>query len=954
MNKSIKFWISGIIFSIILLVILPITIYLWALPKFVSSSLFLDIVQKTVKELCTAELLLEKPVLKTSLNLSIAFSADNILLTKNGQTLFNVKKLDSGVSFNKIFKKQIILNKLGADDIYVDINGLQKMTFKQGDGSKKPMDIKVRWFNASLYLKKCTILYRNEDDVLIKLLAKELEITKTKNPKYIHFSILTDIEYDDQRFRLLFKDFDSIYFKNKKINIDNFKFIVGNSMVNVNGYLDRDNNFDIDISSKNFKIKNIQSILDSNLIIANGKDILSCFKDLDGDFDFNFNVKNSSMNGNVKANRISSKLVPLANIPFVLTNGLIEIGSKDIQIKDMKGYYGKNSSNQIEMYGDVKDYAKTAKTTLFVTGDAKDELAQYVSKIAGCKLNLKGISKLGLKVEADVNGRVDVSGGFKVPKGADFLIENASISPVKFDRAIGLKLNLVKNILDIEHINYYISDVISEKGRPVEKPLVSVSSNVDIVTGQINKLAFDIPEKLPSEFFNVLINQRIFRNGTFSGKLDYINFDKKHPYINSNVKFSDVRIVGQGLSIKNCTIKSNNKTDVNIVADGRFRRTNYTFNGSIQNKMLFPVIVKDVELNLDDLDVERLLASFAPRPQMTEEQRKQFLARMKARQIQTEKSDVPLKYFEVDKKVEEPKNEEQNVEDSDEPIVFMPNLVAIRNCRFNLDKGKYKLINFGNLNANLTLTESGILEIKSNKFDFADGISTLKVYCDMVKQNYNIRLGAKDVNADAIATSTLNLPREIDGKASALLEFFTDEKMKLNGKIQFSIDDGSITKLGLVQYILNMASIFRNPIAMVSPSTLIDLVNVPDGTFKKISGDLKIKDNVIERMIIKSSSPQLSALIFGQINLENFDSSLRIYTKFSGKDKGIAGFLRNFSLNSLSRKNQLNSEEISYYASELSLLPKLETGEDSAQVFLTTVDGDVQTTNFISSLKKIK
>ena len=201
-------------------------------------------------------------------------------------------------------------------------------------------------------------------------------------------------------------------------------------------------------------------------------------------------------------------------------------------------------------------------------------------------------------------------------------------------------------------------------------------------------------------------------------------------------------------------------------------------------------------------------------------------------------------------------------------------------------------------------------------------------------------------NAGCRCNTTLVSPSAISSSSYALHK---------NASVTLSHpNDGSITKLGLVQYILNMASIFRNPIAMVSPSTLIDLVNVPDGTFKKISGDLKIKDNVIERMIIKSSSPQLSALIFGQINLENFDSSLRIYTKFSGKDKGIAGFLRNFSLNSLSRKNQLNSEEISYYASELSLLPKLETGEDSAQVFLTTVDGDVQTTNFISSLKKIK
>ena len=151
-----------------------------------------------------------------------------------------------------------------------------------------------------------------------------------------------------------------------------------------------------------------------------------------------------------------------------------------------------------------------------------------------------------------------------------------------------------------------------------------------------------------------------------------------------------------------------------------------------------------------------------------------------------------------------------------------------------------------------------------------------------------------------------------------------------------------------------MAAIFRNPIVMISPSTLFDIVNVPEGTFKNISGNLRIRDNIVDRMMIKSSSPQLSSFIVGQINLITFDSSLRIYTKFSSKNKGFAGFLRNISLNTLAKKSKFGAEEVSYYASELAQLPTLETGEENAQVFLTKVDGDVQTTNFISSLKKIK
>ena len=61
------------------------------------------------------------------------------------------------------------------------------------------------------------------------------------------------------------------------------------------------------------------------------------------------------------------------------------------------------------------------------------------------------------------------------------------------------------------------------------------------------------------------------------------------------------------------------------------------------------------------------------------------------------------------------------------------------------------------------------------------------------------------------------------------------------------------------------------------------------------------------------------------------------------------------SLNSLANRIPLNSRNDSnYYASELSQLPPIDAEEKDCQIFLTKVDGDVQTNNFISSLKKIK
>ena len=40
----------------------------------------------------------------------------------------------------------------------------------------------------------------------------------------------------------------------------------------------------------------------------------------------------------------------------------------------------------------------------------------------------------------------------------------------------------------------------------------------------------------------------------------------------------------------------------------------------------------------------------------------------------------------------------------------------------------------------------GIVEIKSNRFDFAEGFSSLKVFCDLLNEKYSIKLGAKGVD----------------------------------------------------------------------------------------------------------------------------------------------------------------------------------------------------------------
>ena len=936
MQKFINKKLSIFLLLLTTLTALSVFTYLYVIPKVVCHPKTIDFVQKAVADSCNAELIITKPVLETSFNTHIAFRTPSVTLTKEGESLLNLQNFNIEINLSKIFQKKIILEKLGADEIYVDINKIQNLRMKENNNEgTNAAPFKFDCYNTLFYIKKCALIYETANGVKTKLLAKDLEVSDGNEPKYLHFKIFLDLFHKDKHLRLFFKDTDNVYFKDRKLQANDFRFRVNKSDIFLNAFMDENHRYNVNIKSDKFDIENINRLLNTNLVIPYGTDITNCFENFDGDFRFNITLSEKDINGLINVNKISADLVPAANLPLTVTGGTISFNSKDIFLNDFKGYYDKNSKNRMEMSGKVNDYNKTADTKINIKGIAYDDLGKYLSKLAGMKIALVKDALVNMDILYNSSGKIDVKGKVGFDSGSDILFEGASISPVKYYREVKIDLSLVKDILTMNHIDYFIEDT------SMNKPIVQLKGALNAFTGYLHELEFNVPEPLPSEFFNVLVNQNILRRGTFCGNMKFKN--AKNPYLEGKMELLDTIVSGQFVIIKNMTVEAKNAV-IKIISEGLVRRAKYSINADIVNNIVFPVIVKNVNVSFDEIDAEKIMKTFAPRPKLPDGTK-----RPQNSQIKFAESNISTKYFVVE-------NENKDTSNETEQIAFQPNLVEIKNCLFNVKKGVYKKIDFGNLNAVLTLTRQGILEIKSNKFDFAKGTSSLNVNCDLLNEKYNIVLDAKEVDTDAIATSVLNLGKEITGKANAKLEFNTDSSMKLNGKIDFEVLDGSIAKLGLIQYVLNVAAVFRNPLAMISPSTLVDLVNLPDGTFDRINGKLRIQNNIIDRMFIKSSSKQISALITGRLNLENMDSAIRIYTKFNNKHKGFLGFLRGLSLNSLAQKTSKHTKanRESFYEAELSLLPPLETGEDTAQVFLTQIDGDVQTTNFLSSLKKIK
>ena len=418
MSKKVK--ISIIISSIIVFFVAAIlALYLVVLPKAVATPEVWKYVNKIVKENCGAELVVSNPCLKTSLKPEIAFDIDTLTLVKDGETLFNVKNMQSGINFAKIFAKEIKLQKFGVDDLYVDVNKLQHLKIKEGEQvEQKPCPIKIDWFDSLLYVKKCIFIYESPQKVMMKFLAGDISLDMSGEPRYLHFKSLLDMAHNKDRLRLEFWDKNTVYIQDKKLIFDKFKFSVNESQIVLDAKFNQDGKYKLDLFSNKFSIQNVDKFMRTNMLVANGADVMNCFKDLTGDFSFNVKVSDTAFGAVVKVNKIVGKLVPLANISLTISKGTIIVDPQNITVSGFDGFYGHQVKNKIGMFGNVFDYATKADTNLFITGDAYDELAQHISKLAGIRIAFLNVSKIVVRVVCDVTGKVKVTGGAKVPAGS--------------------------------------------------------------------------------------------------------------------------------------------------------------------------------------------------------------------------------------------------------------------------------------------------------------------------------------------------------------------------------------------------------------------------------------------------------------------------------------------------------------------------------------------------------
>lgn len=911
------------IFLVIVLCVFCVYLYLNLPNKIINSKGFNSYVKDAAKEYSNLDLEIKNPNIVTKLSPDVDFSVDKLYLSKDDNVLINLENFKLSMDFKNVFSKEIRLKYLLADNLEIKFDELLRALNIKNESEKSsvPSDWKFDMYDSNIKLNNLLLTYNQPNKTMLKLNARDVIFDCNNPEKTMAFAFLADVYKNNNKFVNISSSVkNEVKILDDSIKIINLPLKINSSSLTLSSKIDKEAVF-VNIKSSKFGLADIFSIIQSDFVVQNGANLLRPLVNPKGSVKFDVNYLNGNLSGYILPDNTQASIKDLTKLPINIQKGKIDITKDKISFVDLIGYYGKNRTNEVKISGDIKDYYKTFDSKIDIVTVISNEFLKHHLKplISNTELYLSKPTKTKIIYKAK-NNIMDIIWLAKVPKGVQFTINNSSSASseylTNFDRAVKGEFNINKNKLDIKDISYYIAPDIK---RGVKLTPIMIFKGKTDLSGKIDNIGFSFGKPIPCEFLNIFAGDNTFKKGTIEGNMNIV-FKNKTPILNADMKIDMTLLPNQRLFIKSAKLTTNNHT-IDVIMDGGFKRNRFSFEGKMKNEIKPPFVIKDMKLKIDDLDIEKLLVSTATQDGSSQN----------VEQINSENDLADDNYF------------------------FDTNLIRIENSNLNIAKGHYKELEFSDINANMSLDEKGIMRFHSNRFNIADGISTLRGESDLKHFTHHFRFGVRDVDSNLMAKVLFNLDKEISGRAKGLLEIFTDKNLKLSGSLRFEIENGTIGKIGLVEYLLKIASVFRNPIVMISPTVIMDIVNVPEGRFDKITGSMELKDNIAYKIDIKSYAPTLSALIRGRFDMDKHDASIRIYTRFSTDKKSMFGFLRNISLNALANKVQMNTRnDYNYYSAEIADLPQIEIGEEKSQIFLTQIEGDVEKNNYLSSLKKIK
>jgi len=702
-------------------------------------------------------------------------------------------------------------------------------------------------------------------------------------------------------------------FKGKKIKLDSKLYITPTAYFQVAGDINdlAGQDFDINVKSTDIDLKDVRKFAYSLADAANAD--ISALNDISlaGNVIADFNLKKDNYTGflNVVDTTISHKLIsqPLKNLSSTLnfsrdrvvfeqTSGSIGdvgfevngyVNSKlysDIKISfprvNLKTVY--DILNTSRMFADLKPQLKEIS---YLKGDIvadvliKGQLDKLVAPVVKAKIGSislfhepsgmpiavrggelyideKGVVKFKKIITQAANTPLVITGHFQGDANKWNVHASSPLANVEYIKGSN---NLIFNANgDAKTVNLTKTGIYSGSNEVL-------SVNGSIVNGTdlkdlkvvISGLGVNIPEPkgLAEVSGNLLLSGKVDAPKAL-GVIKLTNLDIPSLKFKSN----DIAI---GLKNEAITIT----TGVLSIVDSKIKLA-----ADLQNKLTPPYVVNTITVESDFINLDNLSLALQQQPSAGQKTQQYQNTAPAARTTSVPGANIPTK----------PQQQ------PDVPLI-------INSGKFFAKELIVSNLKNTNTSFDFTIRPLNQLAIRNFRTSTAGGLATGLADMNLKTSKLGLDFTADNIEINALATELAKMPNEVFGAMKGRIQLSTigqtPDAMTQNaiGKVDFTINNGHLGKLGDLAYLLKTVKIGN----MESLNT---------NQFESMTGHILVNRGILDVQEIKMQGKRMSSFIKGSIRIRDSYAELTLLNKLSGKIVSQLGFIKDLSISKLSQQ----------------------------------------------------
>ncbi len=528
-----------------------------------------------------------------------------------------------------------------------------------------------------------------------------------------------------------------------------------------------------------------------------------------------------------------------------------------------------------------------------------------------------------------IKGEVPLKGTFKgnsddysisfhtdIPIESDIQFGGANINDGIFRRQIEGRIDVKGNIATIDNLKL-IKFIKNQNNRINPIDALKVSGRVIQKQGDIYYDNFKVATQVPINvrMLNLVFKKSLLKQGNFECSLN-INGNLKNPRVVGKAELSDLDIPLYDTQINNIKVNlTNSYIDGEIFAKNK--RSDLKVLIKAINRLIPPYTIEKVGINSNNLNINDIIMSL-PDSKV--------------------KSDIETK----------------------QPIQIKPNDVIIKDGFFKFNEVEWDKIKAQNLNGYFNY-KNEIFNFKNSSVDIAKGRISAGGKYNPALTKLEINADMDNCDANLLSTEFLNLPNHIFGKMNGSINLSAkglntpDGIKNINSKVNFSINNGKMPKLGSLEYLLRAGNLIKNGIVGFSLNNLIQILTpYKTGEFEQIKGSFALEKGEVNNLEIFSKGKNLSLYLNGSYSILDNLADIQIYGKLSQSISNALGAIGNASIrqfiDAISAKKDKNIKD-EQLAKNLAKIPSIEIENPSPRYFRVKVLGDINKENYIKSFR---